>query len=73
LCRRGNQAMAAANCADRERRVIEVHSLRRATWFFVRLRKEPPICSAVKAPTPPCVGALNRVICVGWERLPALA
>jgi hypothetical protein len=30
-------------------------------------------CSAVKATTPPCAGALNRVICVGWERLPALA
>jgi hypothetical protein len=32
-----------------------------------------PICSAVKAPTPPCVGPPDRVICVGWERLPALA
>ena len=30
------------------------------------------VCSAVKAPTPPCVWPLNRVICVGWERLPAL-
>jgi hypothetical protein len=26
-----------------------------------------------QARTPPCVRALNRVICVGWERLPALA
>ena len=39
----------------------------------LRDAREPPICSAVKAPTPPCAGAPDRVICVGWERLPALA